>query len=219
MKKILLLIIISFTLISCGVKEDESINDKKENEEFKLEKVDNTRDFVYSLNYKKFLVDGKEYNLEYYVINIKGENIDNVNLELKSFVNKSYQNMLFDDNELKQGNVINYNYYKSSNYLSVIQKYYPYMNGEYGEEGINVYVISLNNGKVLSNEDILEIYDLTEEDLYKKMEDKIESEDVLYSIMNIKKDGYDLFINNDGKLVASYYEVDDVNSIRKEIVL
>ena len=38
-------------------------------------------------------------------------------------------------------------------------------------------------------------------------------------MMNIKEEGYDLYINNDNKLVVSYYEVTDINSIRKDLVL
>ena len=41
----------------------------------------------------------------------------------------------------------------------------------------------------------------------------------MYTMMNIKEEGYSLYVNSDNKLVVSYYEVNDENSVRNELVL
>lgn len=208
-----------FLIVGCKEKEvEEAIVDKEDEETFIVEKIDTTNDYVYLQKYKELKLAGNEYSLDILVVNIKGDEIDNVNLELKSFVTKSYQNMNVYNSEISQGNIISYEYFKTDNYLSILQKYYVYVDGIVGEECVNIYNISLDTGKVLNNAKILDDFMITEDELFKKMENSIVSEDILYTMMNIKKDGYQLYVNNNGNLVVGYYEVDDENIIRKEWV-
>ncbi len=217
MKKILIVLVCLFLIVGCkGNEVKEEIVDNANEETFIVEKIDTTKDYVYLQKYKELKLAGNDYSLDILVINIKGDDIDNVNLELKSFINKSYQNMNIYDDEISQGNIISYEYYKTDKYLSILQKYYVYVDGIVGEEYVNIYNISLDTGKVLSNDSILDDFMITEDELFKKMENSIVSEDILYTMMNIKKDGYYLYVNNSGNLVVSYYEVDDENVVRKE---
>lgn len=219
MKKILIVLLCLFLIVGCKEKEvEEAIVDKEDEETFIVEKIDTTNDYVYLQKYKELKLAGNEYSLDILVVNIKGDEIDNVNLELKSFVTKSYQNMNVYNSEISQGNIISYEYFKTDNYLSILQKYYVYVDGIVGEECVNIYNISLDTGKVLNNAKILDDFMITEDELFKKMENSIVSEDILYTMMNIKKDGYQLYVNNNGNLVVGYYEVDDENIIRKEWV-
>lgn len=219
MKKILIVLLCLFLIVGCKEKEvEEAIVDKEDEETFIVEKIDTTNDYVYLQKYKELKLAGNEYSLDILVVNIKGDEIDNVNLELKSFVIKSYQNMNVYNSEISQGNIISYEYFKTDNYLSILQKYYVYVDGIVGEECVNIYNISLDTGKILNNAKILDDFMITEDELFKKMENSIVSEDILYTMMNIKKDGYQLYVNNNGNLVVGYYEVDDENIIRKEWV-
>lgn len=219
MKKILIVLLCLFLIVGCKEKEvEEAIVDKEDEEIFIVEKIDTTNDYVYLQKYKELKLAGNEYSLDILVVNIKGDEIDNVNLELKSFVTKSYQNMNLYNGEISQGNIISYEYFKTDNYLSILQKYYVYVDGIVGEECVNIYNISLDTGKVLNNAKILDDFMITEDELFKKMENSIVCEDILYTMMNIKKDGYQLYINDNGDLEVSYYEVDDENIIRKEWV-
>lgn len=219
MKKMLIVLLCLFLIVGCKEKEvEEAIVDKEDEETFIVEKIDTTNDYVYLQKYKELKLAGNEYSLDILVVNIKGDEIDNVNLELKSFVTRSYQNMNVYNGEISQGNIIGYEYFKTDNYLSILQKYYVYVDGIVGEECVNIYNISLDTGKVLNNAKILDDFMITDDELFKKMENSIVSEDILYTMMNIKKDGYQLYVNNNGNLVVSYYEVDDENIIRKEWV-
>lgn len=219
MKKIFIFLICCLLICGCSNKKEDQNKEEKKEQEFILEKIDNKQDYIYLQPYHNLIVNGDEYILNYLIVNIKSDDVQNVNLELRSFVTKSYQNMIIENNELKQGNVVDYKYYKTDEYISILQLYYPYINGVYGEESSNIYVISLKSGEVLSNEEILNDFNISEDELFDKIEENIDSEDVLYSMMNIKEEGYSLYVNSDNKLVVSYYEVNDENSVRKELVL
>lgn len=218
-----LLLILFFLLILGGCKKNEAVIDNNidnAEEKFVLEKNDENKDFIYLENYRELkLVDGSTYLLQNAVINIKSEDVLNVNLELSSFVKKSFKDMVIDGNVLKQGNIVGYTNSNTSKYVSVIQKYYPYINGVMGEEKTNVYVVSKETGRIVSKEEILKDYGYSEDSFFEKLENKLDSEDVLYTMMNIKNNGYDLYINNESRLVAIYYEVSEDESIRKELIL
>lgn len=218
MKKILLIIICLLMITGCNknkINEDEINNEKP----FILEKVKNDKDYVYLSDYRNLIYEDKEYKLQNLIINIKSDDVDNINLELKSFVTRSFKDMDIDGNKVRKGNIISYDYHVTEKYISIIQRYYPYINGVIGEEMDNVYILSLETGKVLNNEDILKIYEYTQEELYELIKEKTDSEDKAYTIMNIKNNGYKLYIDKNNKLNIIYYEIDDNDSIRKELVL
>lgn len=219
MKKGFICLLCFLFLCGCSHNKENVQDNNDKQEKFVLEKINNNYDYVYLDTYYNLKLNGNYYNLDNLIINVKSEDVLNVNLELKSFVTKSYQNMVIDNNEIIEGTIIDYKYYVTDKYISILQLFYPYINGEKGEESVNIYVVSLDNGKVLNNEDILKCFELSEDGLMNKIETNINSEDIMYTMMNIKEEGYDLYINNDNKLVVSYYEVTDINSIRKDLVL
>lgn len=218
MKKVLLLFLCLFLVIGC--KEKESLLGEENNlDSFVLEKIDDTKDYVYFQEYKKLVLGIGDYTLGYMVINIQSEDVDNVNLELRSFVIKSYRDMSIYNDVISQGNIISYDSFVTDCYVTILQKYYPYIDGVVGEETVHVYVVSLETGKVLDNAALLEAFQMSEETLYSKIEACIDSDDVSYTMMRIKKDGYTLYVNDSNQLVVLYYEVDDMDSIKKELVL
>ena len=218
MKKLLIILICLLLLVGCKKEEKKDIPDDK-SEEFVLKKKDDSKEYITFNEIRKLKIADEEYVLKNLEINIISDDIDNINLEIRTFVNNSNKNYILDNNELTSGNIIDYDYYMNDNYLSIIQKYYLYVNGIKGEENDNVYNINLKTGKIISNDDLLKQFNLDEEKLYDKLEKSIISEDVLYTLLNIKNNGYKLFVNNDGKLGIIYYEINDEESIKKELIL
>lgn len=220
MKKVLLVFICLLLLVGC--KEDIKTESKENTtivEEFKIEKIDASKDYVYLSKYKEVFLGGENYLFEYPVINIKGDNIDNVNLELKSFIINSYKEATINDGRFVEGKVINHKYYVTDKYISIVETYYEYIDGIVGEKFDNVYVVSLDTGKVVDNSGVLNSYNYTEDDFYALLENTIESDDIPFTLMNIKSNGYKLYIDNDDKLNIIYYEVTNDEEIRKELVL
>lgn len=113
MKKMIVLVTLIIFISACGVKE-KNIDEIKE-KQFVLEKVDHQKDYVYLSEYKDMFYNNEEYILNNLIINIKSEDVDNINLELKSFVIKSFKDMKIDNGNLKNGNIINYDHYLHNN--------------------------------------------------------------------------------------------------------
>lgn len=219
MKKIVLILILLCFVVGCSKEKEYENESNNEKEVFVLKKQNEDFDYIYFENYKDVLLGEKKYVYKYPVINIRSEEIENINLELKSFVVKSFKDANINDGILSQGNIIDYDYYVTSKYITVIQKYYSYIDGIIGEELDNVFVISLESGKLLSSDKILEYYGIDENKMFEMLRKQLKTEDVEFSIMNMKNEGYSLYINDDNKLVLIYYELTDVDSERKELVL
>ncbi len=219
LKKGLLIIIVLLLLVGC--KKNEEVNENSESnepEKFVLKKKVDSKDYIVLSKVREVFLGNTLYELNNLEINIESEDVDNINLEIKTFINNTSKNYELNNNLLVHGNVVDYEYYMNSKYLSVIVKYYYYVNGSKGEESDMVFNLSLETGKNIDNSELLKEFNLTEDELFKLLESKIESEDVLYSLSSIKNNGYKLFVNNDSKLGIIYNETDDETSIRKELI-
>ena len=109
MKKLIILLLALLTLVGCSDKK-ETKEEKNNDTEFILEKNDIDKDFVYLSDYKTISYDNNDYKLQNLTINIKSDDVENINLELKSFVVRAFKDMEFKDNKLIKGKVISYDW-------------------------------------------------------------------------------------------------------------
>ncbi len=218
MKRITVIICLVLLLFGCGTKKNNENTEIEDN--FVLSKVDNGKNYVYSSVIDTYtLPDGSSYDVESIVINLNSEDASNVNMELRSFVKKSNSFKETTDNNLLSGYVYSYSFYVTDEYLSLVIPYQQITNGIYGDEDSLVYVLSMDKGKIISNSDLLDRFDMSEKDLFNKVEESIDSEDNLYTMKSIKDNGYYLYVNNDNKLVVLFYEITDEDTIKKELIL
>lgn len=218
MKRIAVIICLVLLFLGCESKKNNETTEKEDN--FVLSKVDNSKNYVYSNVIDTYtLPDGSSYDVESIVINLNSEDASNVNMELRSFVKKSNSFKETSDNNLLSGYVYSYSFYVTDDYLSLVIPYQQITNGIYGDEDSLVYVLSMDKGKIISNSDLLERFEMSEKDLFNKVEESIDSEDSLYTMKSIKDNGYYLFVNNDNKLVVLFYEITDEDTIKKELIL
>jgi hypothetical protein len=218
MKKLLIIFCCLFLIVGCTKKKEE-VEEDQPKEKFVLTKVDETKDYIYLTDYKSVKVSNKTYDLKFLTINIKSSAADNVNLELKSFVQKSFDDYLVYDGRLVQGRVIDYEYYKTDKYISIIQRYYMTVDTMHGDEDYNSYVISLEDGELVNRDKLLKEYNHSENDIYELLEKQIDSEDKDYIISQIKKEGFDLCVDEDNNLMILYRVINDDESIIKKLVL
>lgn len=218
MKKVVILFICFFFIAGCNKKENVEKVQKKD-EVFIVEKIDVNEDYVYYKNYKEVNMSTGVYVYKYPVINIKSDEIENLNLELKNFIVRSYKDAGIYNGYLNSGNIVDFKYCITDGYISIVNSYYYYIDGMVGEYSDDVYVISLKTGKLVNNSDILKYLNMTEESFYELLESKLETDDIAYSIMNVKKNGYSLYLNEDNKLCVIFYEITDEEEQRKELVL
>lgn len=218
MKRFIILLISLMLLTGCGEKKEVNDDNANSNDTFVLEKREEDKDYVYFEEFKTVTIGNNEkYDIKNIVLNIKSDDADNINLELKNFVVNSYNSMDIKNGYLNHGNVIDYEYYITEHFISIVQNYYFYMNGVDKEISSNVYVINKDTGKKMDNVAILDYFQYSDDKLFSYLEKNIESNDVMYSIMQIKMDGYQLFINNDNQMVIIYREVLDDGIVKHEL--
>ena len=207
-------------LCSCTNKNEEKENLQNSEVEIKeVKKIDDLKEYVYFTDYKNLILDnGNEYILKNAYVNLDSEEVKTINLELKNFVLKSYKNLGIENKKVIYGNVISYDYYITEEYISLLQHSSYYINGSLGVANTNIYVINIKNGKIVDNNELMNKFDLTEEKIYEKVRKNLDSDDVEYSIMNMKNN-YSLYINNDNKLVLSFIEINNEEEIKRELIL
>lgn len=120
-------------------------------------KSDKGKTLIYTT--KERTVDGKKSEVPY--INIKGKNITKLNKDIEKFVDKYYA---------EPTSIISYTYDVSDKILSLVVKvayfdkvYYP---------DFRTYNINLSDLSVLSDDDLLNKFNLTKENVSNKIEDK-----------------------------------------------
>lgn len=218
MKKFIILFCLLLLVTGCNKKvENKEEDNSNQVEVISPEKIDKSKDYVYFNDYKEYyLSDGSIYKLQIPIINYSGESASNVNLEIKTFINNSIKNNIVNNNVLSTGNVIKYSYYESDKYFTLIVNYTYMVDSVFGESKDFVYVFNLDSGKLLNNDEILELSGNDNLDVL--LRNKIISEDIEFTIMTIKNNGYSLYFNDKGELCIIYYEIDNLDNIRKELV-
>ena len=217
MKKLFLLLSCVFLLCGCGSKIEEEVQNNVDS--FVLSKVDESKDYVYSIKLGSYLLpDQSTTDLEKIVINLNSEDASNVNMELNSFVKKADKSHN-EESMLLDGYVYHYDYSVNESYLSLVIDYQVITRGVLGECNSLVYVLSMKDGTIVHNEDLLKSYHLSTDDLYLKVKDSKELEDGLYSLRSMKDNGYYLYIDSNNHLTVLFYEETDDESIKRELVL
>lgn len=221
MKKIAILILFFLLLCSCEKKDVKEINHKDEVMVNKvIKKINDDKDYAYLIDYKNFVLDnGNEYGLKLLEINLNSDDAKNINLEIKSFVNNSYKKFQYLNDMISSGNIIDYVYFINNEIISVIIKNNYYVNKMFVVEKDIVYNIDIKTGENIENIDLLKKYELTEDSLYEYVRGHAVSDDIEFTIMNIKQEGYNLYVNDSSNLVLIYYEVFNDEIIRKELII
>ena len=217
------IVILLMLLCSIGCTKKEEVKEVEHIiKESKVEKVDPDKDYIEVIKYRGYVLDNDErFDASYLSINLKSDVVDNLNMTLKNNVIVSSKNyVLVGDRDVKlsKGNLITYRYVISGKYLSIIEKTTQYVSGQYRELEDVTYVIDIDYGKLYDNDTLLKEFQMSSPDVIEKIRAAGEA-DSDYIAMYVRNNGYNLYINEDGKLVASYYYENDSGEIKKELVL
>jgi hypothetical protein len=211
-------------IISVGCKNEVEVQEEKDKVEVvqKVEKIDKNKDYVEVIKYRGYLLDDNQpFDANYLSVNLNSEVINNLNMTLKNNVivnSKTY--VMVGDREVKltKGNLINYEYFISGKYLSIIETTYQYNAGQYRELKDMVYVVDIDYGKLFDNDGLLREFQMTSSDVIEKIRNS-GIPDADYIAMYVRNNGYKLYIDKNGKLVVNYlYENDNVET-KNELVL
>lgn len=124
-------------------------------------KVYDNRNYIYTSEIKD--IGGIKSKLP--LVNLYGEEIDILN---KDIMGKYYTENLIGEKYM------DYEYYKNNNILSLIVKLYYLESNDYAPSNIYFYNIDINEGTLISNEELLSIYNISTEEVENELIEHIE---------------------------------------------
>jgi hypothetical protein len=214
MKKIIILIVLVLCLVGCN---DKKVSFKKPDKI--VNKIDQTKPYLESKKYKEYVLsNGDLYFAEWTEVNLDNEEMSNLNLTLKNNILLSTKSFEVLDNKVTKGSIVNYRSYISRNFLSIVEETKSYFNGIYGSTITKVYNIDIKTGVIVDNTKLLRYFEEEEEDIYEEIrESRIPDAD--YVAMYVRNNGYNLYVDAQGRLVLLLEYVNDDETIKKELVL
>ena len=205
-------------------------------------KIDEDKDYLYFTNVD---LKNEDYNIIYQDVNINLDssearslenNLNNAMADLKStykliseanLTEEENEKVLFTDSGIYEASYIKYTRYISPKYISLLVDYYEF-NCYSGEKYLSsiAYVFDVKTGKLLSNNEVLKLYDYSLDKLKQKVRDHLQEEqkeveevvieeeeekivnkdliDIDSTIKSLDDDNYALFIDKSGFLTVSY---------------
>lgn len=247
----LLLIIIlffsvgGFFLMRYFTSDNHGKNKANIEEVIKDLRLDKSRDYIYFENGEEVL-ESEEIHHDTAVFNFSS--LQYLNEQLKKEEDELYADVKYTkDMELpkedNEGNEITYNendegYYslkyrdyddsQFGNYVSLVVKDY-YYDIKDGNDPINLkgYVVDINTGKLVSEDDLLAKYDVTMDKIREKVKERLSDTQVLVgeeSVINIEEtlkniDKHALTINKVGKLMITFVVKSNQNNYNDSVVI
>ena len=158
------------------------------------------------------------YFAKWVEVNLNNEEVDNLNLTLKNNILLNTKGFIIENNKVSKGNIVSYRSYVSKKYLSIVEDTVSYFNGTYGNKNTKVYNIDIKTGVIMDDAKLLRIFDEEVEDIYEEIrESRIPDAD--YVAMYVRNNGYNLYVDEYGRLVVLFEYVSDDETIEKELIL
>ena len=210
-----------FTNYLLNEKEDNKTNNNKEKQDYR---IDQKKDYIYFTN-SEVISEGAEIYYQDVVINLTTQETLNETLEKENQIYKNNIKYISDQNILSD-EIINYNndnlyaltfreyeIHEYDKYVSLIIKDYNYSCFDLTSfNKTKSYIFNVENGKLLTEEEILSIYNQSMEQIKEKIREHLVSkQSVIDEVEVIKIDetvsdlsNYSLYINEYGRLYISY---------------
>ena len=172
-------------------------------EEKKSIKILDDKDYIYFTNVE---VLDENNSLEYKTINININSNDAKDLqeELNNNMSSIKDSLLKDENGIVSTDMINYEYNLTSKYISLNVTTFSYLRNEeqLTKSIVKYYVFDVENGKLLSNRDILKKEKLTDQEIRVKIRDYIKNDEDVDIDETLNRD-YNLSISKDEKVIIN----------------
>ena len=212
-KKCAFLFLLLFIICSCDSKtnkDDEPVSNQ-------LMKVNDSFDAIYfDDSYVYELDDGGIYEQKLPIINYQTNDAKNVNLELKSKISINNKKISKVDGVVTNGLLDDFEIIDGIRYVTLIGKEY-YYNGEKNVSDLYVFVFDKKNMNLINNDDLLNLYNLSIDDLYDKILEGF-GEEADYSLMLIKNTGYYLYIDGEDLVLLFLMNNDEDVEIKKMVI-
>ena len=235
--KITIFIIILLVIIVGGyilMNNSNKLANKTDNKvvdtpkEQKSIKLDSTKDYIYFDDndpvVSELEIDYKRINFNFKDTNLIAQTLNNETTELRKTV--KFDDTLDDEtyDKLSEAKYKIYEYYVSDKNISLVVRYYSFDSVNLGSyETTKTYNFDITNGNLIKDEDLLSIYNITKDNINDKIKTYIEDQDLLrednLDSEQTIKNGYALYINKFGKLMASVVVKSDLKDYNDNINL
>lgn len=212
-------------------KEDKKLPSKN-NAEIIDYRIDKEKEYIYFENEEIISID-PELTYSDVVLNVEGADIINSSLKTemdsmrKSVVKLDETNkdetktILYEDTEVYSAIERNYITYKSRNYYSLVINDIDFnCYTDFLTKSLKSYVIDTKNGSILTNEEILKKYKISENDVIDRVESRIdENQNTIENVEVINKeetlnslfDNYALYIDSEDLYITFIVKSNFVN--------
>lgn len=206
-------------------------NNTEEKSEIKDIRLDKTKDYVYFTNYEEKV---HELDIIYKDINLNFKDLNNIAKLLNDESKELKETMVYDETneDAPYDNLVSAKYkiyttYSYDNYISIIVDYFSYhyetlVSYLYSK----TYVFDKNTGSIVTNDDLLNKYNLTKDDVINKVKNHIADEDVLKNEEELDEEAtvaqmteLSLFIDKIGRLSISVLVKSDQKDYNEIIIL
>lgn len=203
-----------FAIKKITQKNNNQDNNNNNGVEIKSIKKDDSKDFAYFINEEE-LSAKKELKYKDIVININSADASRVEKELNdkmasikgnvkriNDVNIDTTGMKLDD-DIYEAEMIEYLIAISTDYLSITTNDYIYkLETEANNANLSFYVFDLSTGKLLTNRDILNKENKTDQDVRAKIREYVKNDDGVDIDATLNQE-YKLSISDTGKIVIN----------------
>ena len=197
-----------------NITQKNNNQDNNTNVEVKSIKKDDSKDFVYFIN-EEVLSEKKELKYKDIVININSDDASRVEKDLNDKMSSIKNNvkrikdvnidttgMKLDD-DIYEAEMIDYTVATSTDYLSLTVNDYVYkLETEATNAKLSYYVFDLSTGKLLTNRDILNKENKTDQDVRARIREYIKN-DAGVDIDATLNQEYSLTISETGKIIIN----------------
>jgi len=194
---ILVIIIGGFFLIN-GNKKEEVVNDTK-NDVKKGIKLDNSKNYIYYTN-ESVLSDKEDITYKDINININSKDAKEIQDKFNNQMVEIKKNVTYENDKLKEAEVIDYSFTTTSKYLSLtVSNYIIDDKEDIKDSAMLYYVFDLEDGKLLSNQDILKKESISDQQVRKTIRDFFQNDESVDIDATLNQD-YSLTFASDGKI-------------------
>lgn len=213
-RKYILLFLMLFLLCACDDVNHNGVSDEVK----AISKLDIEKDTIYFIDGNSYqFSDGSSFLQKIPIINFDTEDVNSVNLELKSRILVNNRKAMLIDGYVNKVLFDEFEVVENDRSISLIVKEYCYMNGDKSITDLMVYVFNKKNMKLYSNDSLLQNYNLSFDDLYDRLSFLLE--DDLYYLMMIKNSDFKLYIDeNENLVLLSIINGDDDSELKKVII-
>lgn len=190
------------------VDEDKKIIDVDSSKQDIDLRIDTSKDYIYFENGKEIL-ESEEIYQEDVVLNFT--TLTNINETLKKENEEIYKSIKYSGESIYSLNYREYENYKFGDYVSLIVKDFYYdVDSETKPTGLKGYVVNLKNGKLISEDELLQTFNMNLDTIKTKVRERLNNTQILEeNVIDIEGtinnfNQYTLYVNKNGKLAITF---------------